>query len=120
MICFISIEHESWLKDPEHRYAHFAHLMDVKLKVEEMTGQPCLVQRYPDVTAEKLYELDVEAILISGNASDWSCYNQDDFAELNAIIRAAEWPILGLCGGHQLIAMAHGSERRPHAPPASR
>jgi GMP synthase-like glutamine amidotransferase len=113
VIYLVSIEHESWLGTPEYRNAHFTYLMDVKLKVEAMTGQPCLVQLYHDVTRQKLRDLGVEAILISGNASDWSCYDQEDLADLYDLIRTAEWPILGFCGGHQLIAMAHGSTIAP-------
>jgi GMP synthase (glutamine-hydrolysing) len=52
-------------------------------------------------------------LLISGNATGWSHYRQADLAELCDIILAAEWPILGLCGGHQLITMAHGSRVAP-------
>jgi GMP synthase (glutamine-hydrolysing) len=113
MICLVSIEHESWLQDPENRTAHLAHCMDVKLKVEEMTGRPCLVQRYRDVSHRRLRELGITALLISGNATGWSHYDRSEMAELYALIRAAEWPILGFCGGHQLIAMAHGSEVAP-------
>jgi GMP synthase-like glutamine amidotransferase len=113
MICLVSIEHESWLENPETRATHLSYCMDVKLKVEKMTGQPCLVQRYPDVTQRRLHELGIVALLISGNATDWSHYEPEELAELVGIIRAAEWPILGFCGGHQLIALAHGATVAP-------
>lgn len=109
MICFVSIEHESWLEVPENRTAHLAYCMDVKLKIEALAGQPCLVQRYLDVTRQQLRALGIAALLISGNATTWDRYDQADLTELCDLIRAAEWPILGFCGGHQLIAMAHGS-----------
>ena len=113
MICLVSIEHESWFENPENRTAHLAHCMDVKVKVEEMTGRPCLVQRYHDVTYRRLKDLGIAALLISGNATGWHHYAPSDLAHLYDIIRAAEWPILGFCGGHQLIAMAHGSQVAP-------
>lgn len=40
MIYLVSIEHESWLEDPEARADFLAYCMDVKQKVEEMTGRP--------------------------------------------------------------------------------
>jgi GMP synthase-like glutamine amidotransferase len=113
MICFVSMEHESWLENPETRASHFAHCMDVKLKLEEITRQPCIVQRYPDVTHRRLQELDITALLISGNAVSFDEYGDGDFAEMYRIIRAAKWPILGFCGGLHLIAMAHGAAVAP-------
>ena len=116
MICFVSIEHESWLEDPDHHFNHLAYCMDVKLKVEALTGQPCLVQQYTELTHQRLQELNLSALLISGNAADWYHYDSAELAELCDLIRAAEWPILGFCGGLQLIAMAHGAEIAPMRP----
>ena len=113
MICLISIEHDRWLRDPETRDSHLVYCMDVKLKVEAMTGRPCLVQRYTDVTLCRLQALGIRALLISGNAVGFDEYEDGAFAEMHRIIRRAEWPILGLCGGHQLIAMAHGAHVAP-------
>jgi GMP synthase-like glutamine amidotransferase len=113
LICFVSLEHDSWLEHPETRDAHLTYCMDVKLKVEAMTGHPCLVQRYTDVTPQRLQALGIAALLIGGNATGWSGYDQGDLAELYDIVRAAQWPILGFCGGHQIIAMAHGSNVAP-------
>ncbi len=108
MIGFVSLEHESWLADPEKRASHLTHCMDVKLKVEAMTGQPCLVQRYRDVTHDRLEEMGITTLLISGNATDWPYYEPEGLRGMQEIIHRAELPILGFCGGLQLIAMAHG------------
>ena len=116
MIVFVSLEHESWLENPETRDSHLVYCMDVKLKVEAMTGQPCLVQRYTDVTHELLQALGITALLISGNAVPFEEYEDGALDEMCRTIRAAEWPILGFCGGHQLIAMAHGSNVAPMRP----
>jgi len=87
--------------------------MDVKLKLEEISGSPCLVQRYPDVTRQRLRELNITALVLSGNAIGFEEYPEEAFTELHTIIREASWPILGLCGGHQLIAAAHGAPLGP-------
>jgi GMP synthase (glutamine-hydrolysing) len=109
MICLVSLEHQSWLDDPDRRHAHLAYCMDVQLRVEALTNHPCLVQRYPVVTRRRLQALGVKVLILSGNAADWSVYDPAELAELCDLIRDAERPILGLCGGHQLIAMAHGA-----------
>jgi GMP synthase (glutamine-hydrolysing) len=113
MIGFVSIEHESWLEDPENRTRHLAQCMDVKLKVEAMTGKPCLVQRYQDVVRGSLSELGIEALLISGNATDWQYYDPEDLAGLKQMVHRAELPILGFCGGLQLLALAYGATVAP-------
>ena len=113
MICYVDIEHESILQDPEKRQGHLARRMDVKLRLEEISGQVCLVQRYSRVTRERLKEWGIQALLISGCAADWSEYSDTGFAEMYRIIRAGELPIVGLCGGHQLIARAYGTPLGP-------
>jgi GMP synthase (glutamine-hydrolysing) len=113
MIVFVSLEHESWFDNAENRFSHLAYCMDIKLKIEALTGQPCLVQRYTDVTLGRIQNLGIVALVISGNAVPFEEYDAGDFAEMLRIIRAAPWPILGFCGGHQLIAMAHGSTIAP-------
>jgi len=113
MICFVDIEHDKVLRDPEKRDAHLALCMDIKLKLEEISGQPCLVQRYPQVTGQRLREWGIRALIISGNATGWEEYDKAGLAEMYRIIRAAELPILGFCGGCQLIALAHGASLGP-------
>jgi GMP synthase-like glutamine amidotransferase len=113
MICFIDLEHESWLQLRQNRLEHYAFILDVKLKLEALSGHPCLVQRYTDVTLEGLRALPVGALVISGNATGFEQYAAAPLAELQRIIRAAEWPVIAFCGGHQQIALAHGAEVGP-------
>jgi len=108
MICYADIEHERILQDPKKRPELLVRRMEVKLRLEEISGQACLLQRYPRVTRQRLKEWGIQALIISGCGADWSEYSEADLAEMYSIIRAAELPILGLCGGHQLIAMAYG------------
>jgi len=113
MICFIDLEHASWLETRQSRLEHYGYIMDVKLKLEALSGQPCLVQRYCDVSLAGLRDAGISAMLISGNATTFDNYGPDPFVEMHRIVRAAEWPILGFCGGHQLIAQACGAEVGP-------
>ncbi|MGQ9517036.1 MAG: glutamine amidotransferase-related protein [Anaerolineae bacterium] len=116
MICYIDIEHESVLEDPQRRDAHLAWVMDVKLRLEELSSVPCLVQHYFRVRRERLRAWGIRAVIISGNASDWETYPTGAFDALYEIIREADIPILDICGGFQLIATAHGAPAGPIRP----
>jgi GMP synthase-like glutamine amidotransferase len=113
MICYVDIEHERFLASPDTRHSHLSWCMDVKLKLEEISGFPCIVQRYRDVSYQRLRDLGVAAVVISGNAAGFEEYEENAFVELQEIIRQADWPIIGFCGGLQLIAMAHGAPVAP-------
>jgi GMP synthase-like glutamine amidotransferase len=71
--------------------------MDVKLRLEEISGEAYLVQRYSHVIRQRLSELGIKALIISGNVTDWEEYNEAALAEMCHIIQAAELPILGIC-----------------------
>ncbi len=113
MICYVDIEHERILQDPEKRPDLLVRRMEVKLRLEEISGQACLLQRYSRVTRQRLKEWGIRALVISGCGADWSEYSKADLAEMCCIIRAADLPILGFCGGHQLIALAYGAPLGP-------
>ena len=109
MICYVDIEHEKALQNAEKRAVHQAHCTDVKLRLEEISGDACLVQHCKRVTQQWLWELGIKALIISGNTTDWAEYDEADLLKLSRIIRNAGLPIIGFCGGCQLIAMAHGN-----------
>ena len=108
MICYVDIEHERVLQDAEKRPTLLIRRREVKLRLEEISGQACLLQHYSRVTCQRLKEWGIQALLMSGCGADWSEYDEADLAEMYRIIQAADLPILGFCGGHQLIALAHG------------
>jgi GMP synthase (glutamine-hydrolysing) len=113
MICYVDIEHKKVLQDEEKRRAHLVERADIKLRLEEISGEPCLVQHYSRVTRQRLREWGVQVMIIGLNRTSWADYDDADLAEMYRIVRAAELPIIGLCGGCQLIARAHGAPVGP-------
>jgi GMP synthase (glutamine-hydrolysing) len=113
MICYIDIEHRNALRDPRTRTEHEAHCADIKRKLEDTSGVECIVRRYQRITQEWLDRTGAQALILSGNVTDWMEYSEAELRELRLIIREAALPILGLCGGLQLIGLAHGASLGP-------
>ncbi len=109
MLCYVDIEHETVLNDPYRRDAHLTMRMHEKLLFEELAGMPCLVLRYPSIGQGWIDRINPDAVLISGAQTDWLIYDYGDFDALMAFIRRWDGPIIGLCGGHEVVAHAFGA-----------
>ena len=107
MLCYVILEHSRYLADLTRSEPDLARLLRHKFRFEEISGLPCLIQHYTWVTAERLTAWKVQALLLSGNATDWDEYDMAVFTDLKRIIREGDWPILGFCGGMQLIGLVH-------------
>jgi GMP synthase-like glutamine amidotransferase len=113
MICYVDIEHKKALQSVERHMAHRDYCARVKKRLEEIAGETCLVQRYERVTQQWLQEMRVRALIIGGMTTEWADYGETDLAEMLRVIRSAERPVLGVCAGCHLIAMAHGAPLGP-------
>ena len=113
MLCYVDIEHEVVLDDAVQRVSHLARRHDHQLRFEQIAGVPCLVQRYHNVSPARLRDWGIQAVIISGNATDWIHYDDAAFSDIYDVIRDAGLPLLGICGGCQLIAMAYGAAVGP-------
>jgi len=51
-----------------------------------------------------------DAIVMSGTFADFDYYNPEHLAEFSEFIRHTKIPVLAICGAHQLVATAFGSE----------
>ncbi len=111
MILFLDLEHASALEDAGYREMR-AHTMERRRQLyAELSGSPCVIRPYTEFRAEELCAPDVTALVTSGNRSLWENYDlASDFAEFAAALRETSKPVLGICGGHQLIGMLSGGE----------
>jgi len=75
----------------------------VKIKLEKLSGQPCLVQFYEDVTLEKIKRLGIRAVVFSGYSTPLWEHKLESFRGVYELARQGEMPMIGLCGGHQLL-----------------
>ncbi|MBA2247873.1 MAG: hypothetical protein H0W23_07080, partial [Chloroflexia bacterium] len=115
-IVYVDLEHDRVKNDATAGVSHRTRRNAAQARLAAAAGEPCEVVRFENVTVDRIRSLVPSAMVISGNTADWSEY---DFATLTGLletIRAAPIPILGICGGHQLIGHAHGAFWAPLGP----
>jgi GMP synthase-like glutamine amidotransferase len=113
MIWYVDIEHEDALADPQ-RAPDFEKVRNQRAWVmEDISGMTCEPIFYRQVSSKLATQKNVNAIAISGNTTDWEYYDFTTFAPLFEIIKSGCLPVIGLCGGHQLIGLAYDAECGP-------
>lgn len=113
MILYVDMEHDR-LRQETDLWQHFStKTLETKYRLEEIAAEPCLIVRYPRLTPELLRDLAVRAVVVGGQYTALPHYDEADLAGLRAVIREAAQPIIGLCGGLQLIVHTYGATFGP-------
>ena len=73
-------------------------------------GVEILREPFHTVSLERVRSLKPSHIILSGQSHPWDNYTPESLAGVFDVIKRASQPILGVCGGHQQIALAYGSE----------
>jgi len=74
-----------------------------------LPGLEILTEPFHSVSLERVRSLRPSHIILSGQSHPWNSYSSESLAGVFEVIKRASQPILGVCGGHQQIALAYGA-----------
>lgn len=82
-----------------------AKVLQLKSRVEEISGWPCLIVHYTQIQRHDLEQPRVKAIVLTA----WKVMtNKKQAEEIAGLIRETSKPLIGFCGGFHQIYLAHG------------
>ena len=83
---------------------------EIRAALEQLRSEtPIVMEHYKDVSLGRVNQLSPSHIILSGQSHPWTSYTPESLAGVFEVIHEARQPILGVCGGHQQIALAYGS-----------
>src|SRR5581483_10969611 len=68
-----------------------------------------VTEPFQNITPEFVKMLSPSHVILSGQSHPWDQYSSQSLAGVFYVIRQARQPILGVCGGHQQMALAFGA-----------
>jgi GMP synthase (glutamine-hydrolysing) len=120
MICYVDLEHPtlgpSILSETAEATQRKADLLTSKVRFEALSGEPCLLAHFTRVSPARVARLGVRALVLSGHFTLIDEYDPRDLAPLVEVIRETDRPLLGVCGGHQLLGVVYGAPPAPMGP----
>src|SRR2546425_13279040 len=68
-----------------------------------------VTEPFENITPEFVKTLSPSHVVLSGQSHPWDRYSSQSLAGVFRVVRDARQPILGVCGGHQQMALAFGA-----------
>ncbi len=84
-------------------------LENILSNIERLVKRPTTRVAHVSEIAEAAEEFRPHAIVLSGTLRDFDYYNQEILESFGEFIRETRTPVLGICGGHQLVGLSFGA-----------
>lgn len=95
----------------EHSNSRFLKLKDTLTELDK--NLEIVLFHYHRVSKSTILEIKPDAVILSPQGTPWWNYPKEQLSEIMSVVRELELPTLGICGGHQLLAMSYGGEVAP-------
>ncbi|MGA1367900.1 MAG: type 1 glutamine amidotransferase [Blastocatellia bacterium] len=88
-------------------------LANIERNIRMLVHQPVVqILHLADLTEEAVASFDADAIVLSGTLRDFDLYHPRLLDQFQSFIHRVRVPVMGICGGHQMIGQAFGAEIR--------
>ena len=77
--------------------------------VRRLVREPETLVAHMSETGRAVEEFRPDAVVLSGTFSDFDYYNPEHLARFAEFITETKTPVLGICGGHQLVGSSFGA-----------
>jgi GMP synthase-like glutamine amidotransferase len=77
--------------------------------VTRLVREPVTRVSHLSEIAEAAREFEPQAIVLSGTLTDFDYYDPGMLARFGEFLRGTKTPVLGICGGHQLVGVCYGA-----------
>src|SRR5215212_5298861 len=77
--------------------------------ISRLVKRPTTEVAHLSEVAQASKSFQPDAIVLSGTLRDFDFYQQSIIEEFGEFIRTTKTPVLGICGGHQLVGMSFGA-----------
>ncbi|HJU53695.1 MAG TPA: gamma-glutamyl-gamma-aminobutyrate hydrolase family protein [Pyrinomonadaceae bacterium] len=84
-------------------------LDNIQNNIARLVRRPQICITHYSELAEAEAETRPDAIVLSGTLRDFDYYNPEHLEKFGEFIRTTKTPVLGICGGHQLVGMSFGA-----------